>query len=123
MFGVDVADMQGDDVTFANGQVTGTLKYLGGSNAITDVWGEGYFLCFNMADAENDYSDLTSVKVGVTPSAGSGLVEIIEDPDKNGIVKVTDKAQQLFTIIQTDGTIKKTQAFGLSGLTLEEGEG
>ena len=122
LFGVDVADMQDDDVKFENGKVTGTLKYLSGSNAITDVWGEGYFLCFNMADAT--YTGLTSVKVGLTPSVSSGLVEIINDADKNGIVKVTDKAQQLFTIIQSDGTHTRTQAFSLSGLELEvAGEG
>lgn len=110
------------NVEFSTGKVTGTLKYLSGSNAITDMWGEGYFLCFNMAD--NDYSDLTSVKVGVIPSAGSGLVEIIEDADKNGTVKISDKNQQLFTIIQTDGTHSKKQAFNLSALVLEEaGEG
>lgn len=109
-------------VEFSTGKVTGTLKFLSGSSAITDHWGEGYFLCFNMVD--NDYSDLTSVKVGLTPSAGSGLVEIIDDPDKNGIMKVTDKNQQLFTIVQTDGTNTKTQAFNLSALVLEEaGEG
>lgn len=110
------------DVEFSNGKVTGTLKYLSGSNAITDVWGEGYFLCFNMAD--NVYTGLTSVKVGLTPSAGSGLVEIINDADKNGICKVTDKNQQLFTVIWTDGTQTRTRAYGLSGLVLEEaGEG
>lgn len=110
------------DVAFGSGKVTGTLKYLSGSNPITDVWGEGYFLCFNMAD--NTYTGLTSVKVGLTPSAGSGLVEIINDADKNGICKVTDKNSQLFTVVQTDGTQTKTQAWSLAGLTFEEaGEG
>lgn len=116
--------MQKDDVEFSAGKVTGTLKYLAGSNAITDVWGEGYFLCFNMADDDNDYSDLTSVKVGLVPSVSSGLVEIIDDPDKNGVFKVTDKNQQIFTVIQTDGTHTKKQAWNLKDLILEDaGEG
>lgn len=121
MFDVDVSDMQ-SNVSFSNGKVTGTLKYLSGSNPITDVWGEGYFLCFNMAD--NTYTGLTSVKVGMTPSVSSGLVEIISDPDKNGVCKVTDKNLQLFTVIWTDGTQTKERAYSLAGLELEEaGEG
>ena len=124
MFNVDVSDMQADDVEFSAGKVTGTLKYLSGSNAITDRWGEGYFLCFNMADEENDYSKLTSVKVGLVPSVSSGLVDIIDDPDKNGVFKVTDKNIQIFKIVQTDGTHTKTQAWNLKDLVLEEeGEG
>lgn len=121
LFEVDVDDMQ-SNISFGNGKVTGTLKYLSGSNAITDVWGEGYFLCFNMADST--WTGYTSVKVGVTPSAGSGLVEIIDDPDKNGFVKVSDKAQQLFTIVSTKGGVTKTKAYSLADLVLEEaGEG
>lgn len=121
MFEVDVDDMQ-SNISFGNGKVTGTLKYLSGSNAITDVWGEGYFLCFNMTDST--WTGYTSVKVGVTPSAGSGLVEIINDPDKNGFVKVSDKAQQLFTIVSTKGGVTKTKAYSLADLVLEEsGEG
>ena len=121
LFEVDVNDMQ-SNVSFGNGKVTGTLKYLSGSNAITDVWGEGYFLCFNMSDST--WTGYTSVKVGVTPSAGSGLVEIINDPDKNGFVKVSDKNQQLFTIVSTNGTQTRTKAYSLADLVLEEaGEG
>ena len=121
LFEVDVDDMQ-SGVSFANGKVTGTLKYLSGSNAITDVWGEGYFLCFNMADST--FTGYTSVKVGLTPTAGSGLAEIISDPDKNGICKVSDKAQQLFTIVSTKGGVTKTKAYSLADLVLEEaGEG
>lgn len=106
------------DVEFGSGKVTGTLKYLSGSNAITDRWGEGYFLCFNMAD--NTFTGLDSVKVGLTPSVSSGLVEIINDPDKNGVFKVTDKNAQLFTVIQKKGAQEKTQAWSLASLTLEE---
>ena len=121
LFEVDVDDMQ-SGISFGNGKVTGTLKYLSGSNAITDVWGEGYFLCFNMTDST--WTGYTSVKVGVTPTAGSGLAEIINDPDKNGFVKVSDKAQQLFTIVSTKGGVTKTKAYSLASLVLEDaGEG
>lgn len=121
MWNVDVSDLQEDDVDISGGKITGTLKYLAGDNAITAKWGEGYFLAFNLAD--NDYTDLTSVKVGLSPSKSSGLAEIIEDPDKNGICKISDKGSQKFIIKQTDGTHTKTQAFDLTGLTLAKPEG
>lgn len=120
MFDVDVSDMM-DGVSVTGNKVTGTLKFLSGSNAITDVWGEGHFFCFNLAD--NDYTGLTSVKVGVEPSQGTGLVEIINDPDKNGICKIGNDVSQKFIIEQTKGTQKKRQVFDLSGLELAEPEG
>ena len=124
LFEVPVNDMQSGISFGSNGKVTGTLKYLSGSNAITDLWGEGYFLCFNMSDST--WTGYTSVKVGVTPSAGTGLVEIISDPDKNGIVKINDKNQQLFTVVSTNGTQTRTKAWSLADLVLEaptQGEG
>lgn len=107
-----------DGVSVTGSQVTGTLKFLSGSNAITDVWGEGYFFCFTLAD--NVFTGLDSVKVGVEPSQGTGLVEIINDPDKNGIVKIGDDVTQKFVILQTKGKQTKKQVFNLSGLELAE---
>lgn len=59
------------------------------------------------------------MKVGLQPSQGSGLVEIINDPDKNGVFKITDKDTQKFVVVITDGTQTTTQEFDLSGLELE----
>lgn len=120
MFEVDVSDLQ-DDIEITGSKITGTLKFLSGSNAITDVWGEGYFFAYTLAD--NTFTGLDSVKVGVQPSQGTGLVEIINDPDKNGIVKIGDDVTQKFIIEQTKGSQKKRQVFDLSGLELEEPEG
>lgn len=101
-----------------NGAITGTLKYLSGSNAITDVWGEGNFMCLDFNST--DFSDLTSVLVGLDPSQGSGLVEIIDDPDKNGVFKITNKDTQVFKIVATDSDNNtSTVTYDLSGLTLE----
>lgn len=121
LFDVDVSDMQ-EDIEVSGNKVTGTLKYLSGSNAITDVWGEGYFICLEF-DAD-DWTDYTSVKVGLEPSQSSGLVEIINDPDKNGVFKVGNDVSQKFKIVMTDGEQTKIQVLDLSGLELEEaGEG
>ena len=49
-------------------------------------------------------SNATSVKVGLDPSQSSGLVEIIDDPDKNGVFKITDKDTQVF-LTTVDGDI------------------
>lgn len=63
--------------------------------------------------------EATSVKVGMDPSQGSGLVEIINDPDKNGVFKVTDKDTQTFVVESSDGVRTTRQTFNLSGLSVE----
>ncbi len=101
-------------ITVSGNTITGTLKYLSGSNAITDVWGEGNFLCLKFPDA-----DITNsmVKVGLEPSAGSGLVEL--DADKNGVFKITDKLHQKFVVQMTKDGETVVQRYDLSGLTCE----
>lgn len=76
--------------------------------------------------ANNDFAGLTSVKVGLRPTYksgsavddDSGLVELINDDDKNGVFRISDSASQKFKIVATDGTRTKTQIFDLSGLTV-----
>ena len=60
----------------------------------------------------------TSVKVGLDPSQGSGLVELLGDPDMNCVAKVTNKTTQKFKVVTTDGHATKTQTFDLSELVL-----
>lgn len=115
VFGTVVEDIQ-EDVVVENGRITGTLKYLD-SGDIVDAWGEGNFLVLKFDDIDEN---ATSVKVGMEPSQGSGLVEIIDDPDKNGVFKVTDKDAQKFKYVVTSATDVITQTFDLSGLTCEE---
>lgn len=57
--------------------------------------------------------------VGLDPSQGTGLVEIISDPDKNGVFKISDKDTQVFKVVVTDGTNTTTKTYDLTGLTLE----
>jgi hypothetical protein len=113
MFGTLVSDMQ-SDVAIANNAITGTLNELT-SGALVDYWGPGHFIALKFSDLD---PAATSVKVGLDPSQGSGLVEIITDPDKNGAFKITDKDAQVFKVVSTDGVTTKTQTFDLSGLTL-----
>ena len=87
------------------------------SGTIVDAWGAGNFIALKFANID---SRATSCKVGMNPSEGSGLVEIIGDPDMNGVFKVTDKDAQKFVVVTTDGHATTRQEFDLSGLTVEE---
>lgn len=115
LFGTLVSDIQGTDLTVGTNAITGTLKRLT-SGSIVDVWGEGNFVALKFSDFD---SAATSVKVGLYPSQGSGLVEILTDPDKNGVFKVTDKNSQVIRTVTTDGTRATVKDYSLSGLTLE----
>ena len=114
LFGTKVSDMQ-EDVVVGDGEIVGTLKYLDSGDLVT-TWGAGNFMALNFVN--NDFSKYSSVKVGMDPSQSSGLVEIINDPDKNGVFKVTNKDTQVFKIVYTDAETGETntQTFDLSGL-------
>lgn len=70
----------------------------------------------------------TSVKVGLRPTYGgaggttpidddSGLVEILGDPQMNGVFMVNDKTTQKFVVVTTDGTNTNRKEYSLTGLT------
>lgn len=107
--------MQDDDISIVNGKVSGTLHYIS-DGVLAQDWGAGNFIALKFTNLDES---ATSVKVGLDPSVSSGLVEIINDPDKNGVFKVTDTNTQVFKVVSTDGTNTRTQVLDLSGLTLE----
>ena len=100
--------------------IVGTLKFVEGGLAPSGyLSGDGYFLALKISNID---TDATSVKVGLDPSQGSGLVEIIDDPDKNLVAKIIDKDTQVFVVVQSDAKgNKRTQKFSLASLTLDEG--
>lgn len=124
VYGVSVADIQ-DGVSISDNSFKGTSKYLSGSNAITDVWGEGNFVAVTFS--ATSWSAYTSVKVSLEPSAGSGPAELIGHlDDLDSVFKITDKNSQKLKIVATDGTKTRVQAYSLADLVLEapvEGEG
>lgn len=119
LFGKAVSELQ-DSIEVSSDAITGTLKYVTDYTEFSSdpALQEGNFLAVNLVN--NDYSQFTSVKIGLDPSQGSGLVEIIDDPDKNGVFRIANTSQK-FKIVSTsvDG-IENTQVFDLSGLTLED---
>lgn len=102
------------DVAVADGKITGTLAYVD-SGSLVDTYGAGNFIALKFTDIDEN---ATSVKVGLDPSVSTGLVEIIDDPDKNGAFKITNKDTQKFKVVSTYGTHSHTQTFDLSELTL-----
>lgn len=116
MYETPVSSIQDDDVSVVGNKITGTLKYLS-DGAIAGYWGAGNFLALKFSDID---PRATSVKVGLRPSEGSGLVELLGDPDMNGVFKITDKSTQKFIVQTTDGIKTKEQVFDLSDLTLED---
>lgn len=116
LFDTLVSDMQ-TDVAVNSRKITGTLHYIeDGLSPSGPLSGSGNFLALKfLADKWEDY---TSVKVGLDPSIETGLVEIIDDPDKNGVFKVTENTQK-FKIVATNGTETINQVYDLTGLVLE----
>lgn len=114
VFGTAVSDLQEDDVTVSGTAITGTLKYVT-EGAIPDYWGAGNFMVLKLDFPE----DVSSCKVGMSPSVSSGLMEIKGDPDMNLVAKVTDKNNQKFKVVYVVDGVSVTQLYDLSGLTLE----
>lgn len=117
IYEVPVSSIQSSNVAVTGNKITGTLKYLDGSDPISGYWGAGNFLALKFSDVD---PRATSVKVGLDPSEGSGLVELLGDPDMNGVFKITDKDTQKFVVVTTDGIKTKRQEFDLSDLVCEE---
>jgi len=107
------------NVSVANGKITGTSKYYEGW-ASGPLEGPGNFLALKL-EAE-DWTDYTSVKIGLEPSYGTGLVEIINDPDKNCVFKIADKNAQLVKVICKNATTETVKTYSLRDLVLESDE-
>lgn len=105
-------------VAVADGKVTGTLKFIdGGLSPAGPLSGDGYFLALKWTDP--DTSKVTSLKVGLEPG-NMPLQECIEDTDRDGVFKITNKNVQKFVLVQSgNGRINK-QTLDLSQLTLED---
>lgn len=104
-------------MTIGNGAITGTLyKNEGWSSGY--LKGPGYYLALKFTSS--DWSQYDSVKVGLDPSAQSGIVEILNDPDKNGVFKVKQNLSQKFVVEYRKGDAVERDVYDLSGLTLSE---
>ena len=107
-----------ENVRVSGNDVLGTLKYIeDGLSPSGPLSGSGNFLALKF-NAE-DWSKFTSVKVGLDPSQGTGMVEIIDDPDKNGVFKITANTQVIKLAITTLNGDVFTETYSLADLVLE----
>ena len=114
VLGKTVSDLQ-DGVNIGAGTVYGKLKYNEGWES-GPLAGPGYFLAIKVDNTELEAS---SIKVGLVPSAsGMEPVEIVGDPDMNAVFKVSDKDNQVLTVITTKGGNTNTVNYSLNGLQL-----
>lgn len=120
-----VSDLQ-SNVSVANKTVEGSLNYVTDYTEFSSdpTLQSGNYLALKFSDFD---TRATSIKVGLVPSAiGMDLVEIINDPDRNGVFRVTSTTQK-FRVVTSDGTSSKTEDYSLTGLTLipanSQGEG
>lgn len=108
-----------ENVSVANGKITGTLKYYEGW-ASGPLAGPGNFLVLKLT--ASDWSAFDSVKCGLNPSQGTGLVEIKTDPTHNIVMKINDKERQVFEILATKDGKQVSTTYSLAGLVLESDE-
>lgn len=96
--------------------ITGTLHYLDSGQLVLD-WGAGNFLALKFTN--NKPEEVKTIKVGLDPSQGSGLVPL--DEDMNGVFKITDKDTQKFIIESYDAedVLVERAEYDLSGLVCE----
>ena len=100
-------------VSVSGNKITGTLIKQTSGQIVTD-WGQGYFIGLKFTPD----SDATVTKVGLTPSAGSGLVAL--DPENLAMYKLTDISAQRLKVVSSRAGEEKTWFFDLSGLTLSD---
>ena len=99
------ADSFQQDVTVSNGTISGKLKFVEGGLAPSGyLAGDGYFMYLALSSIAGT---ATSLLVGLQPSAGSGLQEAIDDPDKTVVCKVSGNDQKFVTIISNDEHMTK----------------
>ena len=115
MFDHQIADLQ-ENVVINGNKIYGKLKFVA-DGKLPKAWNNNYFLALDFTTIP---ANATSVKVGLDPSKGSGLVEIIDDPDKNGAFSIDPAGGQRFVVKTTTPDGVKTQVFDLSNLKFEK---
>ena len=108
IFNHTVSDLQ-EDVTMSGNKILGTLKYVT-TGDLPAYWGAGNFLAM-------DFGEYVGVKVGLVPSAGTGMLPL--DIDKDASFKITDPKTQKLVVQKTVGDKTNTQVYDLSGLVCE----
>ena len=116
VYDVLVSTLQ-SNVSVKDKEITGTLKFVEGGLAQSGpLAGDGNFLALKFSSIP---ADATSVKVGLTNSQGTGLVELLGDPDMNAVGKIADKDLQKFRVEVTRPSGMVAKEWDLSNLVCE----
>lgn len=111
---INVSDIQ-DNVTMMGNNFYGNLKYIeDGLSPTGPLAGSGNFLAVKFDGPA--FSTATAIKVGLDPSVETGLVDIKDDPDRNAIMKISDKDQKLVVEVETAAG-KSRMIYNLNTLT------
>ena len=94
-------------------KITGTLHKLT-TGVPAEYWGPGWFIGLKFTPD----SDAVVTKVGLAPSAGSGMVALEEDG--LAMFKLTDIQNQKIKVVSSRPGEEKTWFFDISGLTLSD---
>ena len=100
-------------VTVSGDKITGTLHKLT-TGVPAEYWGAGWFIGLHFTPD----SDATVTKVGLTPSAGSGMATL--EADGLAMFKLTDINAQRVKVVSSRTGEEKTWFFDISGLTLSD---
>ena len=103
------------DITVSNGVILGKLKNVTGYTGFSDdpALQSGHFIALKFTAPEG-----ATVKAGLVPSEGSGLVTL--DSDMNGVWRLSDTKSQIFkTIVTASDGKATTKTFDISGLERE----
>lgn len=111
-----VSNLQ-EDIEVGTNSITGELKFIeGGLSPAGPLSGDGNFLALHFDDIPED---ATSVKVGLNPSEGTGLVELLGDPDLICVAKIANTATQKFRVEVTRPNEFSVKEWDLSELTVD----
>lgn len=116
MFGHKVNTFQ-KNVSIDGNKILGEFTYIEGGLAESGpLAGSGWFLALQWTDPD---ASASSLKVGLIPSQGTGLVECLSDTDRDGVFKITSDTQSV-VIQQTDAAGNViSQVFNLSDATFK----
>lgn len=115
VLGKQVSDLQ-SDVSVGTNAITGTLIYNEGWES-GPLEGPGYYMALKFT--ASDWNAYDSVRVGLDPSVSTGLVEILTDPDKNGVFKIISRDQQKFVLEARKGATIVRKEWSLEDLEFE----
>lgn len=116
VYDVLVSTLQ-SNVSVKDTEITGTLKFVEGGLAQSGpLAGDGNFLALKFSSIP---ADATSVKIGLTNSQGTGLVELLGDQDMNSVGKIADKNLQKFRVEVTRPSGIVAKEWDLSNLVCE----